>query len=91
MTWETTQETRMQEYEFELRWRAYAWLARRHRYSRDEETIANLVKRTNKWNLEIALKDTSPEDLHKFTLQTYTQYKKEFIEKSSAGASVKWK
>jgi hypothetical protein len=32
--------------------------------------------------LEIALKDTSPEDLHKFTLQTYTQYKKDFIEKN---------
>jgi hypothetical protein len=28
------------------------------------------------------LKDTSPEDLHKFTLQTYTQYKKDFIEKN---------
>ena len=72
----------MEAYEFELRWRAYAWLARRHRYSRDDETVANLVKRTNKWNLEIALKDTSPEDLHKFTLQTYTQYKKDFIEKN---------
>jgi len=82
MTWESTQETRMQEYEFELRWRAFFGLSRRFRYSRNEETIANLVRRTNKWNLEIALKDTSPEDLHKFTLQTYTQYKKDFIEKN---------
>ena len=82
MTWKVAQETKMEAYEFELRWRAYAWLARRHRYSRDDETVANLVKRTNKWNLEIALKDTSPEDLHKFTLQTYTQYKKDFIEKN---------
>ena len=72
----------MEAYEFELRWRAYAWLSRRFRYSRDEECIANLVKRTNKWQLETALKDTSPEDLHKFTLQTYTQYKKDFIEKN---------
>ena len=82
MTWEATQETRMQAYEFELRWRAFAWLSRRFRYSRDEETIANLVKRTDKWNLETALKDTSPDDLHKFTLQTYTQYKKDFIQKN---------
>jgi len=72
----------MEAYEFELRWRAYAWLSRRFRYSRDEECIANLVRRTDKWNLEIALKDTSPEDLHKFTLQTYTHYKKKFIEKN---------
>ena len=82
MTWEVAQETKMEAYEFELRWRAYAWLSRRFRYSRDEECIANLVKRTNKWQLETALKDTSPEDLHKFTLQTYTQYKKDFIEKN---------
>jgi len=82
MTWEAPQETKMEAYEFELRWRAFFWLSRRFRYSRDEETIANLVRRTNKWNLEIALKDTSPEDLHKFTLQTYTQYKKDFIEKN---------
>lgn len=82
MTWDVAQKTKMEAYEFELRWRAYAWLARRHRYSRDEETISNLVKRTDKWNLETALKDTSPEDLHKFTLQTYTQYKKDFIEKN---------
>ena len=82
MTWEVAQETKMEAYEFELRWRAFFGLSRRFRYSRDEETIANLVKRTNKWNLEIALKDTSPEDLHKFTLQTYTQYKKDFIEKN---------
>ena len=82
MTWEVAQETKMEAYEFELRWRAYAWLSRRFRYSRDEECIANLVRRTDKWNLEIALKDTSPEDLHKFTLQTYTHYKKKFIEKN---------
>ena len=82
MSWEVAQETRMEAYEFELRWRAYAWLAKRHKYSRDEKTIANLVKRTNKWNLETALKDTSPEDLHKFTLETYTQYKKDFVSKN---------
>ena len=84
MSWEVVQETKMQAYEFELRWRAYAWLARRFRYFRDEETIANLVKRTDKWSLETALKDTSPEDLHKFTLQTYTQYKKDFITKNQS-------
>ena len=82
MTWDVAQKTKMEAYEFELRWRAYAWLSRRFRFSRDEETISNLVKRTDKWNLETALKDTSPDDLHKFTLQTYTQYKKDFIEKN---------
>jgi len=82
MTSEVATETRMEAYEFELRWRAYAWLARRLKYKWDEEKIANLVKRTNKWTLEQALKDTSPDDLHKFTVQTYTPYKLDFIEKS---------
>ena len=72
----------MEAYEFELRRRAYEWLARRLKYSWKEENIADLVKRTDKGRLEHALKDTSPEDLHKFTLQTYTQYKKDFIEKN---------
>lgn len=76
---EITQGIRMEAYEFELRWRAYAWLARRLKYNWDESVIANLVKRTDKWVLESALKDTSPEDLHNFTLQTYTQYKKDFV------------
>ena len=78
MSWEVKQ-TVMEAYEFELRWRAFAWLARRFRYSWEEETIANLVKRTDKWNLETALKDTSPDDLHKFTIQTYTSFKQDFI------------
>ena len=82
MSWEVQQTTKMEAYEFELRWRAYAGLARRLKYSRDEKTIANLVKRTNKWNLEAALKDTSPDDLHNFTVETYTPYKKDFIEKN---------
>ncbi len=82
MSWETLQDTKMEAYEFELRWRAYAWLSRRLKYSRDENTIANLVKRTNKGVLETELKDTSPEDLHKFTVQSYSQYKKDFIEKN---------
>ena len=82
MVVEVEQWTKMQMYEFELRWRAYVWLAKRLRYSRDEPTIASLVQRTNKGMLKIALKDTSPEDLHEFTIQTYTPYKKEFIAKN---------
>ena len=82
MPWEAIQETKMEAYEFELRWRAYAWLSRRLKYSRDEETIAKLVRRTDKWILETELKDTSPDDLHKFTIQTYTEYKRDFIDKN---------
>lgn len=79
---EVIQVTKMEAYEFELRWRAFAWLSRRLKYWRDEEIIAKLVKRTNKWTLEQALKDTSPDDLHKFTVQTYTNFKQEFIKNS---------
>ena len=81
MVWEVINEAKMEVYEFELRWRAYSWLSQRLKYDWDEKIIANLVKRTDKWQLETALKDTSPEDLHKFTVQTYTNYKKDFIEK----------
>ena len=75
-------EKQMEIYEFELRWRAFAWLSRRLKCTWDEDTVANLVKRTNKWKLQVALKDTSPDDLHKFTVETYTQFKKDFIEKN---------
>ena len=79
---ETKHETQMDAYEFELRWRAYVWLARKLKYQWDENVIQQLVRRTDKWNLEQELKDTSPDDLHKFTIQTYTNYKKEFIKNS---------
>ena len=82
MVWEAAQLTKMEAYEFELRWRAYAWMAIRLKFSREETDIIKLVKRTDEWKLEHALKDTSPEDLHNFTLQTYTKYKKNFIEKN---------
>ena len=75
-------EKQMEIYEFELRWRAFSWLSRRLKCTWDENTVANLVKRTNKWKLQVALKDTSPEDLHKFTVETYTHFKKDFIEKN---------
>ena len=79
---ENISDTQMEVYEFELRRRAYAGLSRRLKYNRTEEKIAQLVQRTNKWVLVQALKDTSPEDLHKFTIQTYTPYKQEFIERN---------
>lgn len=48
----------------------------------DTETIVNLTKITNKGILEKSVPETSPEDLRRFTHETYTSFKKEMIEKN---------
>ena len=68
-------------FEFELRYLAYQWLSKRFNLNRDEQTIINLVKRTNKWQLTKKLQETSPDELKRLTEETYSNFKKQFIEK----------
>jgi len=68
-------------FEFELRRLAYNWLSKRFNLNRDEQTIINLVKRTDKWKLSKKLQETSPDELKKLTEETYSSFKKQFIEK----------
>ena len=68
-------------HEFELRYHAYTWMNTRLGLGWDEETIINLTKITNKWVLEKSVPETSPEDLRRFTHETYTPFKVDMIEK----------
>ena len=76
-------------FEFELRWLAYKWLFEKFNLPYKEEDILNLVKISDKWKLEKKLTETSPDELRQITLQTYTKYKKEFIEKNKDN-KIKW-
>ena len=69
-------------HEFELRYHAYKGMKTRLRLDWDEETIINLTKITNKWVLEKSVPETSPEDLRRFTHETYTPFKVDIIEKN---------
>ena len=68
-------------HEFELRYHAYTWMNTRLGLGWDEETIINLTKITNKWVLEKSVPETSPEDLRRFTHETYTPFKVDMIER----------
>ena len=48
----------------------------------DQDTIINLTKITNKGVLEKSVPETSPEDLRRFTHETYTPFKIDMIEKN---------
>lgn len=70
-------------YEFELRYLSYKGLKTRLRLDWDEETLINLTKITNRGILEKSVPETSPEDLKKFTHESYTSFKKQIIAESS--------
>ncbi len=74
-------QTTMDNYEFELRYMAYKGMSTRFNLGRDDDLYIKLMRKTSKGTLEKKLQETSPADLKKFTSQTYTLFKKEFIEK----------
>lgn len=67
-------------FEFELRYLAYKWLNTFFELWIQHKDILELVKRTNKWQLIKKLTETTPDELKELTLQTYTTFKKQFIE-----------
>lgn len=75
----TTPKNLMTHDEFELRYIAYHGMSKRFRLNRDEKTLINLTKITALGQLEKKLIDTSPEDIKRFTEQTYTAFKKLFL------------
>lgn len=66
-------------FEFELRYTSYSWLATRLDLDRDEQQVLSLVKKTDWWQLSKALTETSVEELHTNTQETFTQDKADFI------------
>lgn len=69
-------------FEFELRYLAYKWLWEKLKVEISEQEVLELVKRTNLWTLTKKLTELTPEELKALTLETYTDYKKQFVEKS---------
>lgn len=69
----------MDQFEFELRYYTFQWLATRLKLDRDQETLLKLTKRTGKWVLEKAIFETSLDELWEATEATYSDEKKEFI------------
>ena len=73
----------MNKYEFELRFLSYRGLKTRFRLDWDNDTLIALSQISNKGVLEKSVPETSPEDLKRFTHESYTQFKKDFIAKYS--------
>lgn len=67
-------------HEFELRYHAYKGLKTRLKLSRDTDVLVKLVKTTGRGVLEKSVPETSPEDLKKFTYETYTEFKKQILQ-----------
>lgn len=71
-------------FEFELRYLAYKGLSEKFNIPIADEEIIKLTKRTNLWILPKKLTEITPEELKVLTMETYTDFKREFIEKSKA-------
>jgi len=68
--------------EFQLRYMWYEWLNERFSLNWDENTILKLSDRTDKGQITKKLTEVSPDELKQATLETYTDFKKEFLEKN---------
>ncbi len=69
-------------FEFELRYLAYTGMNTKFNLNWDQKTVLELVKITDWWTLAQKVQDSSPEELQTATYDTYTQFKKDFIEKN---------
>lgn len=67
-------------HEFELRYLSYKGLDFRLSLGWDEATLIQLTKISDKGQLEKSVPETSPADLKNFTHQSYSTFKKQFIE-----------
>jgi len=66
-------------HEFELRYLAYTWLNNYFKLNRPDEQIINLVQISSLWIPSKKIQELSTEELHEITIQTYTDFKKQFI------------
>lgn len=68
-------------HEFEIRYRSFQWLSDKFQLWRDTGIISELCKISNKWVLTKKLNETEPSELQSLTLDTYSDYKKLYLEK----------
>lgn len=67
-------------HEFELRYRAYKWLNHKFWLWWDQETILEMTKISDKGVPTKPIQEIEPKELHEITLETYTVFKKKFLE-----------
>lgn len=67
-------------FEFEVRYRSYHWLLHYLHLDVDQEQLLKLITITNQGQLTKKLTETLPQELQQLTLDTYTDFKKKFIE-----------
>lgn len=73
---------KMDIHEFELRYLSYKGMDFRMNLWWTQEELVNLARISDQWILQKSVPETSPEDLKRFTQESYTQYKKNLIERS---------
>ncbi len=78
-------------HEFEIRYRSFQWLSDKFELGLNSEEISRLCKITNKWVLEKKLNETEPSELQKLTLDTYSDYKKSYLEELKSEKAKKLK
>jgi len=67
--------------EFQLRYMWYEFMNERYSLNWDEDIILRLSQRTDEWEITWKLTETSPEELKIATVKTYTDFKRDFLEK----------
>lgn len=72
----------MQLHEFELRYRAYKWLNHKFDLGWDSDFVLEMVKISDKWKISKPVQEIEPDELHEISLNTYTDFKKDFLEKN---------
>ncbi len=72
----------MHTHEFELRYRAYKGLNHKFGLWWEQETVLEMTKISDKWTLTKPVQEIKPEELHEITIETYTSYKKEYLEQN---------
>ncbi|HMS91209.1 MAG TPA: hypothetical protein PKC87_03260, partial [Candidatus Absconditabacterales bacterium] len=69
-------------HEFEIRYRAYKGLNYKFDLGWEQETILEMTKISDRGMLTKPVQEIKPEELHEITLETYTTFKKKFIEEN---------
>ena len=68
-------------FEFELRWLAYKGLNQKFNLNLNQEQLINLVKK-KPITIEGKLQELSPSELKQKTLQTYSEFKNQFVQQA---------
>ena len=72
----------MRKEEFQLRYMWYEYMNERFTLNWSEDTLLKLTNKTEDWKFTKKLTEISPWELKEATLQSYTDFKKDFIEKN---------